>query len=513
MKFLATLRDFFARPEFSPPRPLVVAFSGGPDSTALLAGLAALRNEGLPAVQDLFAAHLDHAGDGGSAERARRAGVLAGRLGVPFSAGRRDIAALRNPGESWETAARRIRYEFLEEIRRARGGWIALGHHRDDQAETVLLRFLLGSNLQGLAAMRPIRGAKVRPLLELAKSDLVAFVRAQGLEALEDPSNREPGSLRNRIRHFLLPALVKSEGRELPSRLCRLAERAAGASARISSRLADLFPGLAEPEPFLDREALRHLPPELFPFALAALHRAAGLPLPPSRRATAEIARQLAPSGEVAGAGAAIGPRQRWRIGTDRLSIETLRPAESRDPSARSGFTYTFLAPGRIEVPEADVALILHQSEFAPWMLRGELERAGLALPPATEMVVEVRSRRPGDRLRPLGAPGTRTLKELLIDRRIDRTCRDSLPLLCVGGSIAWVPGVAIDDRFRVRGPEDPVGPIWPIWIAEIEPLLHPSKPTLPTGRPTATGNPQALGAVTPMEREPDALAREVAEL
>ncbi|HXU33331.1 MAG TPA: tRNA lysidine(34) synthetase TilS, partial [Thermoanaerobaculia bacterium] len=120
--------------------------------------------------------------------------------------------------------------------------------------------------------------------------------------------------------------------------------------------------------------------------------------------------------------------------------------------------------------------------------------------------VVEIRSRRPGDRLRPLGAPGTRKLKELLIDRRIERTRRDSIPLLCVEGSIAWVPGVTIDHRFRVRGPEGPV------WIAEIEPLALPSVP-FSTGRPTATGNPRAPGAVTPMEREPDALASEVAEL
>lgn len=509
MTVLATLRSFFARPEFSSPLPLVVAFSGGPDSTALLAGLAALRSEGVPATQDLLAAHLDHVGDPGSAERALRAGALAERLAVPFSTARRDVAALSHPGESWEMAARRLRYEFLEEIRRGHGaGWIALAHHRDDQAETVLLRLLLGSNLQGLSAMRPISGAKLRPLLDLPKSDLVASVREAGLDTLEDPSNHSLAPLRNRIRHRLLPALAESEGHDLPVRLCRLAERAAGASARISSRLADRFPGLAEEEPFLELETLRRLPPELFPFAVAALARAAGFPLPPSRGATAELARQLAAPGRKDRAGPAIALGRRWQIGANRLSIETQGVPAPRDPSAGSGFTYTFSAPGRIEVPEARVALILHRSEFAPWMLLGRPERAGLALPPGSELRVEVRSRKPGDRLRPLGAPGSRKLKELLIDRRIDRACRDSLPLLCVGGSIAWVPGVAIDDRFRVRGPEDPV---WPVWIAEIEPLFHPSQPTLSTGRPAA-GNPRPQGAVTPMEREPDALAHEVAE-
>jgi len=508
MKVLATLRDFFARPGLATSSPLLVAFSGGVDSTALLAGLAALRDQGQSPVPNLFAAHLDHAGDGGSAERALRAQALAEHLGVPWLSARRDVGALGRPGESWESAARRIRYEFLEETCAVCGAaWIALAHHRDDQAETVLLRLLLGSGLSGLAAMRPVHGAKVRPLLGLPKAKLAAYVAALGLSPNEDPSNREPGALRNRIRHRLLPALAASEGLpDLAVRLARLAERAAGASDRISSLLTDRFPGLLAAEPVLDREALRRLPPELFPFALAALHRASGLPLPPSRKAIAEIARQLADSSDRERAGAALGPGRRWRIGADRLSIETLRPAESVDPAEISGFTYTFSAPGRIEVPEAGVTVILRRGEFAAWMMKGEPERAGLVLPLTADPMVEIRSRRPGDRLRPLGAPGTRKLKELLIDRHIDRTRRDSLPLLCVGGSIAWVPGVAIDDRFRVRGPEDPV------WIAEIEPSSRPSEP-LSTGRSAAAGNPQAPGAVTPMEREPHALAHEVAEL
>lgn len=508
MNLLATLRDFFARPGLATPSPLLVAFSGGVDSTALLAGLAALRDQGQSPVPQLFAAHLDHAGDAGSAERARRAQALAERLGVPLLSGRRNIATLGRPGESWESAARRIRYEFLEETRTACGaGWIVLAHHRDDQAETVLLRLLLGSGLSGLAAMRPVHGVKIRPLLGLPKTELAAYVRSLGIEPTADPSNREPAALRNRIRHRLLPALAGSEDLpDLPIRLARLAERAAGASDRISALLTDRFPGLREAKPFLDREALRRLPPELLPFALAALHQASGLPLPPSRRAGAAIARQLAVSGAQERAGAALGPDRRWWIGADRLSIETLRPAESVDPSEISGFTYTFSAPGRIEVPEAGVVVILRRGEFAAWMTQGEPERAGLVLPLAADPKVEIRSRRPGDRLRPLGAPGTRKLKELLIDRHIDRTRRDSLPLLCVGGTIAWVPGVAIDDRFRVRGPEDP------IWIAEIEPSSRSSEP-LSTGRPAATGNPQAPGTVTPMEREPHALAHEVAEL
>jgi tRNA(Ile)-lysidine synthase len=508
MNLLATLREFFSRPAFSPPRPLLVAFSGGSDSTALLAGLAILKDQGFAPAATLFAAHLDHGSDDSSAERARRAGASAALLGVPFLCERRDVGALRAAGESWETAARRIRYDFLEEARQACGaGWISLAHHRDDQAETVILRWLLGSGLHGLAAMREVHGAKVRPLLGVAKAELVAFVTARGLDTGEDPTNLDPSSLRNRIRHRLLPALAAAERLpDLSARLARLAARAAGASDAISARLAERFPSLAAADPSLDLSALQELPRELLGPALAALARAAGLPLPPSRRALEELLRQLALPGGARSVGTTLGPGRCWRIDSNRLRIETVRPADSGDPSEISRFTYTFSVPGRIEVPEAGVVFSLRRGDFAPWMLTGEPHRAGLLLPLRdAHEEVEIRSRRPGDRLHPLGAPGTRTLKEILIDRRIDRARRSTLPLLCVGGAIAWVPGVTVDDRFRVRGPEGPV------WIAEIEPLPQALQP-LSTGRSAATGNPQAQRAVTPMEREPHALASEVAE-
>ncbi len=469
MNLLLSLENFFDRAPFRSPRPLLVAFSGGTDSTALLAGLVALRDQGFAPATTLLAAHLDHASDPSSAERAHIARTSAATLGVPFLLERRDIDTLRASTESWETAARRVRYRFLEEARLASGaGWIVLAHHADDQAETVLLRMLLGSGLYGLAAMRPIYGVKLRPLLALPKADLSDFVLARQLAVTTDPTNCDLRSLRNRVRHLLLPKLTESTGvPDLAARLSRLADRAAGASAAISDLLAERFAGLAATEPFLDRTVLRKLPPELLPWSLGALQRASGLALPPSRHVVAALARQLDRPLDARAAAVAFCRSERLWIDQDRAWIETVIPRDSRDPSESSGFTYTFSAPGRIEIPEANVALTLRRSDFAPWMLEGEPERTGLVLPLQEGEWVEVRSRRPGDRLRPLGAPGSRKLKAVLIDRRIDQARRDQIPLLCVGGRIAWVPGVTIDDRFRVRGPWDPV------WIAEIEPLRN----------------------------------------
>ena len=133
----------------------VVAFSGGADSLALLAALARVApRHGL----ELLAAHLDHGLDPGSAERAAAAAELAARLGVPSVTERRPVAERAATGESPEAAARRIRYEFLEEVRRhRRARSVATAHHADDQAETVLLRAAGGSGLPGLASIAPRR--------------------------------------------------------------------------------------------------------------------------------------------------------------------------------------------------------------------------------------------------------------------------------------------------------------------------------------------------------------------
>src|SRR5436305_6049469 len=188
MDLLHRLEGFFtAEAPLAAGDGVVVAFSGGPDSTALLWGMSRLAPRlGLR----LFAAHLDHAMDPSSAARAAAAADLAARLGVPLLAARRDVPSARQPGESHEAAARRQRYAFLEETRQRLGArWVATGHHRDDQAETVLLRLLFGSSLEGLAGVRPVHGAVVRPLLGASRAELAAAVAAAGLAAVDDPTN------------------------------------------------------------------------------------------------------------------------------------------------------------------------------------------------------------------------------------------------------------------------------------------------------------------------------------
>src|SRR3954470_17839462 len=246
MDLLQRLEDFF-RPLAESGEGVVVAFSGGPDSTALLWGMAGIA----PRLSlRLFAAHLDHALDAGSASRAAAAARLAARLGVPFVAARRGVLA--GSGESGEAAARRARYAFLEEVRQDAGARrVATAHHRDDQAETVLLRLLFGSGLEGLAGIRPVspgRGTVVRPLLGAPRAELAAAIPAE-LVPVDDPTNHDLAVPRNRVRHRLLPALDRGDRTDLTdptdpglaSRLARLAGRARAAGAALDRRLASLL--------------------------------------------------------------------------------------------------------------------------------------------------------------------------------------------------------------------------------------------------------------------------------
>lgn len=536
----AAVERFFAGPGAGwAGAPGVVAFSGGADSAALAAVLARrARSSGVPVV----AAHLDHGLDAGSAGRAVAAAESAARLGLPLVVERSAPRAGERRAAGPEAAARRRRYRFLAAVARRHGAaWVATAHHRDDQAETVLLRLLFGSGVDGLAGIAPAGElapgiALLRPLLAVARRDIEVALATAGLPWIDDPTNRHAEVPRNRVRHHLLPALARADGRsrdDLAAALAAVAAAAAGAREAVARRLArqvDLRPGLpphdgvapgggaagelasrhrasggltagalppgepsavcpaardlspddgacADPAPgapSVDLAALAALPPDLLPPALALLHRAAGVAYPPPAAARRELDRQLAArtdDGSRAGGtpaparrplAADAGRGWRWSEEGGRLRLHRAVPG-----TAAPGFSYTLTVPGEIDVPEAGLRVRVGQQPPAPWMLRGSRQRAALALPLAPGDRVVVRSRRPGDRLRPLGAAGSRRLKELLIDHRMPRRERDLLPLLCLGedgAEIAWVPGVTIGHRHRLESG----GARGPVWVAEV---------------------------------------------
>jgi tRNA(Ile)-lysidine synthase len=202
----------------------------------------------------------------------------------------------------------------------------------------------------------------------------------------------------------------------------------------------------------VDRRRLRELPEFVQAAAFGYLSRLAGARHAPSARAQTERRRQLQRGGAIGCDGGAG-----WSWASCGAAVALLR-----HPGPPPAFTYTFAVPGHCDIPEIGRRMSVEQASVADWMRVGDSSRAGLAaaLPPGA--LVEVRNRRPGDRVHPLGAPGERKLKDVLVDRRIPRAERDRLPLLCFEGRIAWVPGVTVDERFRLPGDGS-------VWVARIE--------------------------------------------
>ena len=427
---------------------LLVAFSGGPDSTALLWGLDRLDG---PRVE---AAHVDHALDAGSGDRAMRARRTCARLGIPLTLEEHPVPPARIAHRGLEHAARVVRYGALEEIRRRRRArYLVTAHHRDDQVETVLLRLLAGSGWQGLAGIPATRDPIVRPLLRLSRRELARALSGSGLETVDDPTNRDLELRRNRLRRALLPRLEQAEPGVGESCL-RVAHAAARARRALDRRLGRrLEPSVQERGASLDLERLERLPPALLPAAAALLHRRAGAAYPPSLAAVGELDRQLRAG---RGIGGDCGDGWRWQRRGRRLHLTRVAA-----PPAR--FTYTVEVPGEVDLTEVSLRLRLGRSPVDAWMFRGSPTRTALGAALRRGERMTVRNRRPGDRIRPLGCHYSRRLKDVLIDKRIPRAERDRIPLLCIGDEIVWVPGVTIGDRFRLR--DEPEA-----WVAELTP-------------------------------------------
>jgi tRNA(Ile)-lysidine synthase len=425
-------------------RRVVVAVSGGADSTALIHVLAALRAE---LSVDLHAAHLDHGWRVEAAADRAAVTTMAERLGVPLTCG---VAPLGRPtgGGGREARARAARSAFLEQVARDLGAErIATGHTRDDQAETVLLRLLRGAGSRGLAGIPPARLPYIRPLIATRRATILAWLRAQGIAWQEDRTNADLSLTRNRVRLDLLPRLEAGFGPGVTERIAGLAdllrddeecldrtalEAFADLASRGSAGMALDRPGLAARPAAIRRRVLRH-----------ACREVRGGEFFPSRAVIAQLERLLE--------GGAPGPihlAAGVEAATDGVQLLLRRPAASCDP----GFHAPCRVPGKVAWPEADIYLTLQEvdrcslgtdiTQARPGVAFLDGERAGAEL--------ELRSRRPGDAFFPLGLGGRKKLQDFLVDARVPRGQRDRVGLLTSQGEVAWVVGHRIDERFRV---------------------------------------------------------------
>lgn len=467
---------------------VVVACSGGPDSTALLHALWRLRGElGVT----LHVAHLDHGLRGAESRHDLQAVAdLAVSLGLPATLGTADVARLaRRQGWSKQVAAREARYSFLQRVALEVGARsIALGHNQGDQAETVVMRLLRGTGLEGLGGIPPVRpipglpgGLVIRPLLFSTREEIEAYCQEEGLAPRQDPSNLKPVYQRNRIRLQVLPELRRINPR-LDRALSDLAEQARDESAWLEQQATDLLDRMKGAAAsgrtgalVLDLGPFRQAPVALQRRVLrrALRERLGGLGLAAGRGSEAagsyqqvESLRSLALSPEPTGhLDLSLGLAADRRA--DRLFLQPVGSGGGqgdgmgRDTGGDGGPADTtppvsLLVPGRTDIPALGWAV---EAEVLPGPLRPAQMIAGEAYLDLSriEQPLFVRARRPGDRFRPLGGPGTKRLKDFLQEQRVPAAERGRLPLVVMGDRILWVGGLRPAEAFRVTEGTDRV--------------------------------------------------------
>ncbi|HUU59698.1 MAG TPA: tRNA lysidine(34) synthetase TilS [Phycisphaerae bacterium] len=443
-----------------PSAAVLVGVSGGADSVALLAVLRELSAD--PARgYSLTVGHLHHGLRADADGDEQFVIELSRGWSIPCIVDRCNAAAeAKDAGESVEQAARRLRYAFfLRAARQSGAGHVAVGHHADDNAETILHRVIRGTHLRGLSGIRPRRRIGdsqvhvVRPLLRVRRSEIEAFCRASGLSWRTDHTNADTGYRRNFIRHELLPLLRERINPAADEALLRLGKAAAEAEALLSAEAARALeaarrqaPADGQVQVVLDRAELAGRPPLIAACALRKLMEEANVPMRElGMERFEELLALLDPAGPAA---VPLGGGWRMRREADAILLER----EGSAPDAAVG-------PLAVECPGETVLgdgrrIVCRIGPFD----RQAFERHCRERPEGVELLdadrvegpLRVRSRHRGDAFHPLGAPGRQTVSDFLTNLKLPRHERQRILCLCDGSGIACLLPLRIDERVKV---------------------------------------------------------------
>lgn len=406
----AALRNSYAA--IRKPQKILVGLSGGADSVALLLALCELRKD---TALHLRAVHVNH----GLRETAERDTAfcreLCSRLEVPLAVEYVHITAKSNI----EAAAREERYRvFHQEIDRHSVQSLALAHHLDDQAETVVMHLLYGAGSTGLGGMQPVNGKIWRPFLHLRRDELRAYLLANGQNWCEDESNADLAFTRNRIRSQVIPVLEACAPEAVAS---------IGRTAQILQDEDDCLNAMADAwlSKYAAKGSFHFLMIEPFVEQHIAMQR--------------RILRRY---------------MQRFGVITDFEQTERIRVlslANSGSVENLPGDRHAFRSKTRLHFisdhntcSNATLGELLADDCSASPSLKQ-------LFPPEQANNLELRTRKNGDYIQPFGMLGTKSLKEYMIDHDLDRPFRDAWPLVCRGKEVLWVIGIGASEKLRVH--------------------------------------------------------------
>ncbi len=436
-----------------------IAVSGGPDSVALLNALITIAPEyGL----ELSVLHLNH-GIRGKASDNDEAFVReeAGSKGLPFRTKSISVPdIMKRKKGSLEDISREERYRFFEEI--VSGDHldrIALGHNMDDQAETVIIKFLRGSGMEGLRGMLPVRDRiYIRPLINVARSEIDSFLKKEGIGFVRDESNESTLFLRNRVRNELIPELREQYNNRLVDTINRTASILRAEDDFIGNTvegiLVDWGISRDESETRLEikklaalHEALRHrIIKELLEDKTSSKKGIGYRHV----RAVLDLAEGENVSGILSLPLNVTVAREYDTIIIDR--DEVVRHSSGGKPvsegEATEGFLYQVKIPSQITVPGADMGFrfkFVESDEINFGLRNAVFIDYNQIVPP-----IYIRNISEGDRIQPFGMKGTKKLSDIFIDRKIPKRKRGRIPLVADEKSVVWIPGIMLSQRVKI---------------------------------------------------------------
>lgn len=453
---------------------VVVAVSGGADSLALLHGLYALRSQ---LNCRLHVAHLNHCLRPDADADADFVRQHVAHLELPCIVQRVEVSLLIKQWKlSVETGARRARYQFYEEVCTQTGATkVALGHHQDDTIETILMNLIRGSGSTGLKGIAPVRDVKfIRPLAGFTRQQIERFLTSKGLVPRHDSTNADTHYFRNRIRHELIPKLESDYNPNIKVGLSRTADVLGAESEYLDTVAREAFEACRVEDPdklkaliasesvVLDRAKFRQ-------FHIAVQRRML-------RQSFFEMLRCMGDfyfvhcetilslvEGDTPNAVLALPNGLQFRRVYEHLIFEVNIGSRSSHPVETESFAYPLAVPGETLVPALNAEVIAElgdiRSHEMPTLPDGKFKaifdyeklRRALADRFSETFPFTVRNRRDGDRFQPYGMPGTKKIKDFLIDAKVPRYERDRIPILVCGDEILWIVGHTTSEPFKIQ--------------------------------------------------------------
>ncbi len=432
---------------------VVVAVSGGPDSIALFKVLETLSDEyGLT----LITAHLNHGLREEADREAKFVREISEEMGIKFECKTVDINFLRKgTGKSIEDISRDVRYQFLNDVvKRHHAHKIALGHHINDQVETVLINFLRGSGPEGLKGMLPARDSMyIRPLLYVSRKEILSFLDFHKIPFISDESNIEDIYLRNRIRHLLIPELMANYNPKLEESLSNMADIMRLEDDYMKSVTGKILSeGYAKPD---DKNEVRIKISELRKYHEAVQRRIIKNILQRSTpnsqgigyahiKAVKDLAYSDHPSGHLNLPYHTVVRRE-----YDFLVVSTVGKLDKNFIKERDQVFYKVTLPGSVNIAESGKTIIF---DFVEPPVQIKSNRRDIVFMDYDKIILPlvIRTGKPGDRIQPLGMKGTKKIKSYFIDEKVPLNFRKDIPLLLDQEFVLWVAGMRMSERVKI---------------------------------------------------------------